>query len=178
MHKCYTERESETEKAHDPCDTKADIGSLITQRNDCNEREWVRETQNCEGTERELSERERKKERPESELIKMSAELWKEKGERDEFHLARRDEVGWMVQGRRTWCIYVTCKAGAGLAALGGTDIRSMSLAVRMDDNASFHTNRPLCTHTLHQPWVGVAWCDMQGHCDQMEWWINQRDYG
>lgn len=98
-----TEREREVERrreeAHDPCDTKADISSLITLRNDCNESEWVRETEKCKGNERELSEREReKKERSESELIKMSAELWKEKGEM-EFHLARRDEVGWMTPG-------------------------------------------------------------------------------
>lgn len=33
------DRKRETEKAHDPCDTKADISSLITLRNDCNESE-------------------------------------------------------------------------------------------------------------------------------------------
>ncbi len=41
MHWGFTERgrERDTEKAHDPCDTKADISSLITLRNDCNESE-------------------------------------------------------------------------------------------------------------------------------------------
>lgn len=44
-------------------------------RKDCNESEWVRETEKWKGNGGELSERERKKERSESELIKMSAEL-------------------------------------------------------------------------------------------------------
>lgn len=69
------ERDRETEDAHDPCDMKAVISSLITMRKDCNESEWVRETEKRKGNGGELSERERKKERSESELIKMSAEL-------------------------------------------------------------------------------------------------------
>lgn len=69
------ERDRETANAHDPCDMKAVISSLITMRKDCNESEWVRETEKWKGNGGELSERERKKERSESELIKMSAEL-------------------------------------------------------------------------------------------------------
>lgn len=37
------EQESERETALDPSDTKADITSLITLRNDCNENERVRQ---------------------------------------------------------------------------------------------------------------------------------------
>lgn len=87
------ERDRKTANAHDPCDMKAVISSLITMRKDCNESEWVRETEKWKGNGGELSERERKKERSESELIKMSAELRKEKREKDGFHLATR---GWM----------------------------------------------------------------------------------
>lgn len=54
-------REKEGERAHDPYDTKADISSLIRLRNDCNESEWVRETEEWEGNEGELSERERER---------------------------------------------------------------------------------------------------------------------
>lgn len=54
--------------------------------------EWDREMERKRG---ELSERvRRKKEQSESQLIKMSAEVWKKKGERDEFHLERGDEAG------------------------------------------------------------------------------------
>lgn len=48
----------------------------------------MRETEN--GNQEKRSERERKKERSESKLIKMTAELWGE-GKRDKFHLAAGD---------------------------------------------------------------------------------------
>lgn len=108
MHLRYTEREREG--AHDPCDTKADISSLITLRNGCNESEWVSETEKCKGNGGELSERERKKERSESELIKMSAEVWKEKGGegRISFSVRRRGRID--DAGVTLSCLYVTYK--------------------------------------------------------------------
>lgn len=48
--------------------------------------------------EKKWSERERKKERSESKLIKMTAELWKGEKERDKFHLAVRDRYAWHAE--------------------------------------------------------------------------------
>lgn len=73
-----TEREGEEgrrrggagEKARDPRDTEAVISSLITRRNDCNESETEKWK-----TGENYQKRQRKKERSESGLIKMSAGL-------------------------------------------------------------------------------------------------------
>lgn len=55
-------------------------------REDCNESEWVREREKWKGNGEELVERETKKGRSQRDLIKMSAELWKEKkGRRADF---------------------------------------------------------------------------------------------
>lgn len=54
--------------------------------------EWERQRNGKET--RENYQRGREKKKSENELIKMSAEVWKEKGDRDEFHLARGDDVG------------------------------------------------------------------------------------
>lgn len=139
--------------------------------------EWERQ-RNGKGNEGELSERERKKERSESELIKMSAELWKEKGERDEFYLARRDEQGWMrLASRGHACTWHANRTQRWPYRKGR--IRYMSLVhiwkKRLHQNrAQFHRNpSPYTRYRL-----GVAWGDMYNHWDQMEWWINQRDYG
>lgn len=69
---------------HDPPDMKAVISLLITMKHDYNE--WMSERrQRTETRKKKRPERERKKERSESKLIKMTAELWTGKKERDKF---------------------------------------------------------------------------------------------
>ena len=90
----------ERERAHDLCNPKADISSLIRLRNDCNEGEWVRETEKWKRKQgRVIREGERGggggggKERSERELIKMSAEVWRENGKRDEGRGTRKGQM-------------------------------------------------------------------------------------